>query len=274
MSNEHNCTKKLLSKNSDNYKRLKNYILKFFFMILVSLVMYYAVLFCLYYNNNKQYYVSEDGDSAENNYWINILNLGLNERLKNNNLSFPVFSFSSCFVFIYIGSFFWWYLITPILAYKYLYSENGSDPKILHCLFKSFFIFLFIASMIFCIFPIQCLEIKDFKDITSKDHNSICKFLIVKSNLLLKQIYDLDCTRLNCLPSFHVSNSWFCYIPFRIKQNKKIPKKVIYFQFIIAVLVFISTFVIKQHYIMDGICSIVLVELIFSLVWLKIKNKK
>ncbi|WP_323847528.1 MAG: phosphatase PAP2 family protein [Phytoplasma sp.] len=269
MEKESNCKKTLSYKNRNNYKRLKNYILKFVLIIFISQVTYHVVLYFIDWSSIKRYIVI-GGDIQKNNYWIQILNLGINKKIKG-LLSFPYCKFSSFFVLIYISSIFWWYTITPILVYKYLYSNYDQDPKVLNVLFKSFFIVLFISLIIFLVFPIQCSGID--LNIPSSDDNKLFNLLIAKSDYLLDRIYKMDHIRINCLPSLHVSNSWFCYIPFRYETNKRIPKKIIYIQFIIAILVFISTFVIKQHYIMDGIVAIALVELVFWLVWKKTKNK-
>lgn len=62
----------------------------------------------------------------------------------------------------------------------------------------------------------------------------------------------------NLLPSIHCYVSWLCYRG--LKNAKEIPVWYQRFSFIFALLVMISTQVLKQHYIIDAIAGILLVE--------------
>lgn len=77
---------------------------------------------------------------------------------------------------------------------------------------------------------------------------------------LLKYVYATDAAS-NLFPSIHCLVSWFCYIGIRGKKN--IPKWYRIFSCIFAILVFISTQVTKQHYIVDVIGGVVIAELTF-----------
>ncbi|MGL9687563.1 MAG: phosphatase PAP2 family protein [Candidatus Phytoplasma sp. TWB_XP] len=151
----------------------------------------------------------------------------------------------------------WWFFIAPYLIYKYL------DKKIIFQLLISYFIILTISLIFFFVFPVQML--KDFQFKFDNNKNFI--------DYSIKKLYENDYQRLNNLPSFHVSLSWLCYVGFR-QKNEKIPKILNYGQLIFVILVFISTFVLKQHYIMDGIIAIILVETTFFLVGKKMNNIK
>ncbi|MDV3195950.1 MAG: phosphatase PAP2 family protein [Candidatus Phytoplasma stylosanthis] len=244
------------TKENEKYSK-KEYIKKFLFLVFIQQASYHFVLFFIYKNERMiPRYISENLISEKNNWWINILNLGLNNKF-GETLGFPDIKYFENFVFIYLISILWWYFLTPFFVYKYL------DKKTIKSLYKSTFIVLFFSLLIFIIFPIEALKIFQFK--TFK-YGSI-------SGKLLEKIYEIDYTRLNSLPSLHVAISFLCYIPFRLKNNN-VPKKVFWFQFIMAFLVFISTFAIKQHYIADGIISIILVELVYFLISRKENNKK
>lgn len=77
---------------------------------------------------------------------------------------------------------------------------------------------------------------------------------------LLKFVYATDAAN-NLFPSIHCLVSWFCYIGIRGRKN--IPKWYRMFSCIFAILVFISTQVTKQHYIIDVIGGVAIAELAF-----------
>lgn len=74
---------------------------------------------------------------------------------------------------------------------------------------------------------------------------------------LLQHIYIVD-SATNLFPSIHCLVSWFCYIGIRGKKN--ISKTYRIFSCIFALMVCISTQVIKQHYIIDVIAAIIIAE--------------
>ncbi|GFZ75311.1 hypothetical protein HPP_2690 [Hydrangea phyllody phytoplasma] len=240
--------------NSKN-KYLKKYILWFLFIVLIQHITWFGSLYIIEKNKNGFFKtiirIKEDGNEETNNYWVKILNLNIN-----GSSGFPSWEFSKYFIYIYIISCWWWFLIAPYLIYKYL------DKKIIFQLFISYFIILAISLILFFVFPVQMLDKFLFKE-----NKSFVDFLI-------QNLYKYDCLHFNYLPSFHVSLSFLCYIGFRQKNKKKIPKILNYGQLFCAILVFISTFVLKQHYIMDGIIAIILVETTFFLVGKKMNNIK
>ena len=74
---------------------------------------------------------------------------------------------------------------------------------------------------------------------------------------LLGLVYQID-SPVNLFPSIHCLVSWFCYIG--IRGQKKVPGWYRAFSCIMAILVFISTQVTKQHYIVDVIGAVALAE--------------
>jgi membrane-associated phospholipid phosphatase len=80
---------------------------------------------------------------------------------------------------------------------------------------------------------------------------------------LLKFLYHIDSAD-NLFPSIHCLVSWNCFVGIRglkyYGKNYKIPA------FIIAILVFISTLVTKQHVIVDIISAVVIAELCWYIV--------
>lgn len=78
--------------------------------------------------------------------------------------------------------------------------------------------------------------------------------------VLLQGVYTMD-KPVNLFPSIHCLVSWFCYIG--IRKNKKIPRGYRIFSCVFAVLVFVSTQVTKQHYIVDVIGGVAVAELTY-----------
>lgn len=81
------------------------------------------------------------------------------------------------------------------------------------------------------------------------------------SEKVLQLVYDLDggSSPSNLFPSIHCYVSWLCWRG--IAGAKEIPKGYQRFSLVFAVLVIISTQVLKQHYIVDAIAGVALVEL-------------
>lgn len=80
------------------------------------------------------------------------------------------------------------------------------------------------------------------------------------SEELLKLIYLLDGGKnpSNLFPSIHCYVSWLCWRG--LKDSEKIPKWYRNFSLVFAILIIISTQVLKQHYLVDAVAGIVLVE--------------
>lgn len=80
------------------------------------------------------------------------------------------------------------------------------------------------------------------------------------SSQLVRFLYEMD-KPANLFPSIHCLVSWFCYIG--IRGRKEIPKWYQVFSCVVAILVFISTQVTKQHYIVDVVGGVALAEICF-----------
>lgn len=80
------------------------------------------------------------------------------------------------------------------------------------------------------------------------------------SEKLLLLVYSLDggSAPSNLFPSIHCYVSWLCWRG--IKGAKEIPKWYQNFSLVFAVLIIVSTQVLKQHYIVDAIAALFLVE--------------
>ncbi|MEG0227815.1 MAG: phosphatase PAP2 family protein, partial [Lachnospiraceae bacterium] len=74
---------------------------------------------------------------------------------------------------------------------------------------------------------------------------------------MLQGLYKADAAT-NLFPSIHCLVSWFCFIG--IRGRKEVPKYYRVFSCIFAVLICVSTQMIKQHYIVDVIGAIVIAE--------------
>ena len=81
------------------------------------------------------------------------------------------------------------------------------------------------------------------------------------SEKLLLLVYSLDGGSMpsNLFPSIHCYVSWLCWRG--IKGAKEIPKWYQNFSLVFAVLIIVSTQVLKQHYIVDAIAAVLLVEI-------------
>ena len=78
---------------------------------------------------------------------------------------------------------------------------------------------------------------------------------------MLQFIYNMDggTSPSNLFPSIHCYASWLCYRG--LNGAKEIPKWYQNFSLVFAVLVIISTQVLKQHYVVDAVAGIALVEI-------------
>ena len=84
---------------------------------------------------------------------------------------------------------------------------------------------------------------------------------------LLQAVYNMDAP-VNLFPSIHCLVSWMCFIG--IRGNKRVPRWYRIFSCIFALLVVVSTQVTKQHYLIDAIGGILLVEVLYA--WNKRSN--
>ncbi len=84
--------------------------------------------------------------------------------------------------------------------------------------------------------------------------------------IFVRYIYSTD-TPVNLFPSMHCLISWYCYLG--VKGQPTIAKWYQVFSLIFAILVCISTLVIKQHYIADVISGVLIAELTYRVVMKK-----
>ena len=80
------------------------------------------------------------------------------------------------------------------------------------------------------------------------------------SEKLLLLVYSMDggSSPSNLFPSIHCYVSWMCWKG--VAGSKKIPRWYQIFSLVFAILIIISTQVLKQHYLVDAVAAIVLVE--------------
>ena len=77
--------------------------------------------------------------------------------------------------------------------------------------------------------------------------------------LFLKGSWVLCMLPSNLFPSIHCYVSWMCYRG--LKGAREIPVWYQRFSFVFAALIIISTQVLKQHYIVDAVAGVALVEI-------------
>ena len=66
----------------------------------------------------------------------------------------------------------------------------------------------------------------------------------------------------NLFPSIHCYVSWLSW--HSVHKSEKIPEWYQHFSLIFAILIIISTQVLKQHYLVDAVAGVVLVELAWN----------
>ncbi len=84
------------------------------------------------------------------------------------------------------------------------------------------------------------------------------------SERMLALVYQLDGGRnpSNLFPSIHCYVSWLCWRS--IRGSREIPRWYQRFSLVFAILIVISTQVLKQHYIVDAAAAVLLVELCWN----------
>ncbi len=81
---------------------------------------------------------------------------------------------------------------------------------------------------------------------------------------LARLAYTAD-TPYNLFPSYHCFASWLCFLGVRGAKEAGLPIKLL--AFFAALLVFASTMLVKQHYFVDFIPSVLIAELFWLLSW-------
>lgn len=145
------------------------------------------------------------------------------------------------FSIIYVGCYIFWavnYILVGKVNKEHFYKFA-----------TSIFVSYTLCGIIFIVFPTRI----DRPDITV---NTL-------SDMVMNYVYSSD-TPVNLFPSMHCLISWFCYIG--IRNCKEIPLIYRLFSLIMAILVCISTVVIKQHFIVDIFAGVIIAELVYYFV--------
>lgn len=145
---------------------------------------------------------------------------------------------------IYFGCYIFWFT-SPMLMGKYLTKER------FYRYITALLLSHIICFIIFLIYPTKYVDPR----MTIDEVDSFTKWVCMK-------IYLRD-TPTNLLPSVHTTVSWLCFIPFRFVKDGKVLKKLVWFQGLFAILVLFSTLAVKQHYLIDIIFGVLLVEILF-----------
>lgn len=142
------------------------------------------------------------------------------------------------FVYIYFLSF-------PFWAVNYILIGRGGKKQLFQFLTAD------LASRVVCLFFFVFLPTTNVRpEVTGTS----------LADDLLRFLYSID-QPTNLFPSIHCLVSWFCFIG--IKNRNDIPKWYKGFSCIFAILVFISTQVTKQHYLVDVAGGVLLAEITF-----------
>ncbi|WP_158300317.1 phosphatase PAP2 family protein [Candidatus Phytoplasma mali] len=250
-------------KNKKNIPIIKKYIFIYFLIIGTQFISYFCltklIVFLYYSGKQNNSNLSLIGFINNNNIQLQkILNLGFCDE----NGKFPDHDYLKYLIYIYLGIIYYWYLVLPYFFYQYL------DKKQKKQLYDLFIKTLIISYIIFIILPIKSPETNIISSLEFPKQPNIRNNL---TNNLLNFTYQIDNDRVCSCPSLHVLFTYISFVIFR--SNSKIPKSIIYGQLILTILVWVSTFALKQHFIIDGIISTILTEIVFILSSKKTKNK-
>lgn len=153
------------------------------------------------------------------------------------------------FIYIYFGSFLFWYVIYIVVA--------RTDEETFFRLIVTDMICRFICFIAFVVFPTTNIR----PEIVGKDISS----------QLVKFLYAVDRPS-NLFPSIHCLLSWLCFISTRKLKSIRIIYRILIF--VITILICISTQVLKQHYLVDFVAAVILSEVVyFALGFSKLVNK-
>ena len=144
--------------------------------------------------------------------------------------------FFAPFIFFYILAYLQW-----VLSYIYVMKK---DESVFRLFIKASIITDILAGIVFLAFP-----------------TTITQPEVVGDGIferLTRLIYACD-NPVNLLPSLHVSQSWICFRSFA--KVKSVPKLYTVLNLILALLVFASTVLVKQHYLIDIPTGILITEL-------------
>lgn len=141
------------------------------------------------------------------------------------------------FAFIYVGCYLFW-------AFNYM-MVGRVNKEHFYRFISNIFLGYIISGIIFCIFPTFIVR-PDLSEIQGL------------GKAVVAYVYNSD-TPVNLFPSMHCQISWYCYLG--VRKQKEIAKSYQYFSLIMAILVCISTVVIRQHYVVDIFAGIAIAEL-------------
>lgn len=166
----------------------------------------------------------------------------INHSMKKHDLTTAIdnnIPFITWFSIIYLGCYLFW-------VFNYMLAGRVNKEHFYKFITNIFLGYL-ISGFIFCIFPTY-IERPSLDDI-----HGFGKFFVT-------YVYNSD-TPVNLFPSMHCQISWYCYIG--IRGKKEIPTWYQYASLVMAILVCISTVVIKQHFFVDIFAGIAIAELTY-----------
>lgn len=143
------------------------------------------------------------------------------------------------FVPIFIIPYVYWYLYMII---GFLILSLNDRKKYMRCIL-GLYLGMFFSYTIYLIFPTEIVR-------PTVTGNGIL-------NSIVKIIYSLD-RPFNCFPSLHVLGTYFI-MRYTKKENSKY---VYYYTQVVGILIILSTIFIKQHFVLDAVASMLIVELI------------
>ena len=145
------------------------------------------------------------------------------------------------FIIIYFLAFLQWFICYFLLAKE--------DKSLCYRFCAANIIAQFISMLFFILWPQEMIR-------PEVPGNDFCSAII-------KLLYSLDPRGNNLFPSLHCIESWLC---FRASLKiKKVGKWYPWFTFFFTVLVFASTVLVKQHYVLDIPGGVLVMELAFFL---------
>ena len=156
------------------------------------------------------------------------------------------------FIIIYIGSYVWW-------AFSFFYGANASKER--------FYTFWTSSMIVYAVCLIIYIAVPTTLNRYVADPNAGI------FERFMNMIYEAD-TPTNLFPSMHCTASWLCYkVMWKAKTEDGKDACPVWLQWlalVMAILICVSTQVVKQHYIVDVISAIAIVEL----VWFFVKRFK
>ena len=152
---------------------------------------------------------------------------------------------------LFCGSFVYIYNLFYPFIFLSLYFIFKKDEKVYDRTIISGMIGYLICDLFYIIYPTVMIR-ADISNMTGI------------TGLLLKITYFLDTPALNCLPSIHCLFSFMIMGAFIMSKDFKLIWRIL--GTIFAVLIVLSTFFIKQHYVLDAFAALIVYVVCYSLV--------